>query len=74
MMVEVLQPTENFNDGETDRTKMSSGDVFFLPPALVPSTAATVDANQSINYEDKGGPDLAEAAESHLDPATSRSC
>lgn len=29
MMVEVLQPTENFDYGETDRTKMSSGDVFF---------------------------------------------
>lgn len=58
VMVEVLQPNENFDYGETDCPKMSSGDVFFVP----------------INYEDKGGPDPAGAAESHLDPATSRSC
>lgn len=74
-MVEVLQTSENFDYEETDRPKTSSGDgLFFPPPALVPSTTATVDANQSINYGDKGCLDLAEAAESHLDPATSRSC
>lgn len=48
---------------------------FFRGPVLVPSTTATVDANQSMNYEsaNEGGPDLPAPQQQEQPPRRLRS-